>query len=431
MSRAGDRPASDLLLQKPGFVRLWVSMALTQLGGEITFLALPLTASLLLQATPFEVSLLIACELLPNVLFGLISGVLVDRIPGRWLVCGADMLRALALLLMPLAALTGYLSLPLLYGVAFVLGLGSIIGWPAYQALILRHVGPELAVAANGRISASDSLAQWVGPGIAGALIQLVGAPLAMLADALSFVLSALLIKGLPGEPKKTEATASHRSDWYQDIRDGVRFIWSAPPLRQAIMIVAIWVLLRHVHLALIVIYLSRELALAPWAIGALTALGGVFSVVTAERMERISGKWGIGPCLMLGLLLQVLSSALMGLLGGLQMQAAVLFLLALAYCAQGLSLPLIMVNYQSLQQLLAPPAALGRVIASAMFVTSLAAPLGAMAGGAAANDLQLRLVYGCIAVLGFVLLIAARSLAPQLLAWGKRPSNEGTLPLA
>lgn len=431
MSGASDLRGSDSLLHRPGFMRLWLSMSLTQFGGEITFLALPLTASLLLQATPFQMSLLIACELLPNVMFALVSGVLVDRIPGRWLVCSADLLRALALLLIPAAALTGHLSLPLLYGVAFLLGLGGIIGWPAYQALILRQVGPDLAVAANGRISATDSLAQWVGPGIAGVLIHQVGAPVAMLADALAFMSSALLIRGLPGEPDKAGPAAIDRSSWIQDIREGVRLIWSVMPLRQAIVIVAIWVLLRHVHLALIVIYLSRELALDPWAIGALTSLGGVFSVVTAERMGRISGKWGIGSCLMLGLLLQVLSWILMALLGGLQMRAAVLSLLGLAYVAQGVSLPLIMVNYQSLRQLLAPPAALGRVIATAMFVTSLAAPLGAMAGGAAANDLHLPLVYGCIAVLGFVLLIAARSLAPQLLAWGKRPSNEGTLPLA
>ncbi len=405
-------------------------MSLTQLGGEITFLALPLTASLLLQATPFQMSLLIACELLPNVLFGLISGVLVDRIPGRWLVCSADLLRALALFLIPAAALTGYLSLPLLYGVAFVLGLGSIIGWPAYQTLILRQVGPEHAVAANGRITASDSLAQWVGPGVAGLLIQLVGAPVAMAADAISFVLSALLIRGLPKEHKTTQRAAIYCSQWFHEAHEGIRLIWCTAALRQAILIVAMWVLLRHVHLALIVIYLSRDLALAPWAIGALTSLGGAFSVVTAERMGRISGKWGIGPCLMLGLLLQVLSSALMALSGGLQMQAAVLIVLGLAYVTQGLSLPFIMVNYQSLQQLQAPPAALGRVIASAMFVTSLAAPLGAMAGGAAANDLDLPLIYGCVAVVGVVLLIAARYLAPQLLVRDTAGTNTGPLTL-
>src|SRR4029078_7845992 len=117
------------LWRNPDFVKLWGSLTITHFGGQVTFLALPLTAALLLNASPLEVGILTALEALPFALFGLPAGVLVDRFPKLPIIIGADVGRALALLAVPVCAWLGVLSMPILYIVGFLVGTGSIIGW--------------------------------------------------------------------------------------------------------------------------------------------------------------------------------------------------------------------------------------------------------------------------------------------------------------
>src|SRR5216117_2601017 len=113
------------------FVRLWTSLTITHFGGQVTFLALPLTGALLLDATPLEMGVLTALEALPFALFGLFAGVLVDRAPKLPIIVWSDIARALALLTVPLCAWLGVLSMGVLYAVGFLVGLGTVCGWPA------------------------------------------------------------------------------------------------------------------------------------------------------------------------------------------------------------------------------------------------------------------------------------------------------------
>src|SRR5438105_15945424 len=129
------------LWRNADFVRLWTSLTITHFGGQITFLALPLTAALLLNATPFEMGVLIALESVPFALFGLFAGVLVDRAPKLPIIIWSDVARALALLAVPLCAWLGVLSMGVLYTVGFLVGLGTVCGWPAYQVCMTERVG--------------------------------------------------------------------------------------------------------------------------------------------------------------------------------------------------------------------------------------------------------------------------------------------------
>src|SRR3989442_11579952 len=173
------------------FVRLWGSLTIPHFGGQITFLALPLTGALLLDATPLEMGVLTALEALPFALFGLFAGVLVDRAPKLPIIIWSDIARALALLAVPLCAWLGMLSMGGLYAVGFLVGLGTVCGWPAYQVFMTERVGRGNLVEANAKIGVSDSAAQLVGPGNGGALIQLLAAPFGMPLDALAGLLSA------------------------------------------------------------------------------------------------------------------------------------------------------------------------------------------------------------------------------------------------
>ena len=152
------------LWRNPDFAKLWGSLTITHFGGQVTFLALPLTAALMLDATPFEVGVLTALEALPYPLFGLFAGVLVDRARKLPVIIWADLGRGLALAVVPLCAWLDMLTMHVLYAVGFLVGLGSVIGWPAYQVFMTERVGRENLTEANAKIGISDSAAQLVGP---------------------------------------------------------------------------------------------------------------------------------------------------------------------------------------------------------------------------------------------------------------------------
>ena len=218
------------LWRNADFVRLWTSLTITHFGGQITFLALPLTAALLLDATPFEMGVLTALESIPFALFGLFAGVLVDRAPKLPIIVWSDIGRALALLVVPLCAWFGTLSMGVLYVVGFLIGTGSVIGWPAYQVFMTERVGRERLAEANAKIGISDSAAQLVGPGLAGALIQWLTAPFAILLDAFSFFLSAWILRGIP--PGASDAPKMRGASVAADIREGLAEIWHNATLR-------------------------------------------------------------------------------------------------------------------------------------------------------------------------------------------------------
>ena len=181
---------------------MWGSLTIVHFGGQITFLALPLTAALVLHASAFEVGVLTALEALPYPLFGLFAGVLVDRAKKLPVIIACDLGRGLALLAVPACAWLGVLTMALLYVVGFLIGLLTVIGWPAYQGFMTERVGRENLVEANAKIGVADSAAQLIGPGLAGALIQWLTAPFAIFADAVAFFASAWMLRGISPSPR-------------------------------------------------------------------------------------------------------------------------------------------------------------------------------------------------------------------------------------
>ncbi len=171
------------------FTKLWTGQTISLVGSQITFLALPLTAVLVLHATAPEMGLLTAAGALPSLFFGLLAGVWVDRRPRRPILIAADLGRGLLLGLIPLAALAGLLRIEQLYLIAFVMGTLSLFFDVAHRSFLPTLVGREQLVEGNSKLELSRSCAEIVGPGLAGGLIQLVTAPLAIALDAFSFLI--------------------------------------------------------------------------------------------------------------------------------------------------------------------------------------------------------------------------------------------------
>src|SRR5512140_3387233 len=218
------------LWRNPDFVKMWGSLTVTHFGGQITFLALPLTAALALNATPFEVGVLTALEALPYPILGLFAGVIVDRARKLPLIVATDIGRGLALLAVPACAWLGVLNMAILYVVGFLIGAMTVLGWPAYQVFMTERVGRDNLVEANAKIGVADSAAQLVGPGIAGALIQWLTAPFAILLDACSFFVSAWMLRGIPA--RGTDRPKAGDGSLRVEIVEGLRVVWHNRILR-------------------------------------------------------------------------------------------------------------------------------------------------------------------------------------------------------
>lgn len=403
----------DGLWRNRDFRRLWTSLTITHFGGQITFLALPLTAAIMLHATPFEMGVLTALEALPFALFGLFTGVLVDRSRKLPLIIIADVGRGLALLAVPVAAWFGVLSMTILCIVGFLVGSGGMVGWAAYQVFMTERVGRENLTEANAKIALAESSAQLIGPGIAGVAIQWLTAPFAILLDAISFFVSAWMLKGIePGaaDAPKRSGDRNATSLW-SEIAEGLRMIRHNRLLRSIAWGLGVWNLLRHMYLTIIILFATRDLALSPGAVGLAWMGGGIGCLAASFLAKRINERYGVGVTMLGGLFLTGIA---WGLIAFTQPgNIATVLVLAAGILAFDFGGTLFFINYLSLRQAVTPDHLLGRVISTMIFLTVATAPLGSLLGGALGEWVGLRGTLVITAVAGVVLGLVLMRLSP------------------
>ena len=375
------------LWRNPDFVKLWGSLTMVHFGGQITFLALPLTAALVLDATPFEVGVLTALEALPYPLFGLFAGVLVDRTRKLPMIIACDIGRGLALLAIPICMWFGALTMEVLYVAGFLVGMLTVIGWPAYQVFMTERVGRENLVEANAKIGISDSAAQLVGPGVAGALIQWLTAPFAIMVDAISFFFSAWMLRGIP--PRASDEPKALPRSVRSEIGEGLRAIWQNRTLRAIVWAIATWQVFRHAFIAIVVLYAARVLGFSAGHVGVLFMTAGLGSLAAAGWVAPLNRRFGMGPTMLSGIAGTGLAWVIMGSASGPFWLASILFGGGLFLLDLGAMI--FFINYLTLRQAVTPDRLLGRVTATMMCLTASTAPLGALAGGWVAEHYGLR----------------------------------------
>ena len=366
------------LWRNPDFVKLWGSLTIVHFGGQITFLALPLTAALVLNASPFEVGVLTALEALPYPLFGLFAGVLVDRARKLPVIIACDVGRGLALGMIPVCAWLGALNMAVLYAAGFMVGLFTVIGWPAYQVFMTERVGRENLVEANAKIGVADSAAQLMGPGLAGALIQWLTAPFAILLDAFCFFLSAWMLRGIP--PAATDAPKELPRTIRAEIMEGLRAVWNNPTLRALVWSISLWQICRHAFIAIVVLFAARELGFSAGHVGVLFMTAGLGSLAAAGVVSKLNARFGMGPTMLAGIGGTGVSWLVMGASTGSFWIASIIFGVGLFLL--DLAAMIFFINYLSLRQSVTPDRLLGRVTATMICLTVATAPLGGLAGG-------------------------------------------------
>jgi MFS family permease len=394
----------DGLWLSASFRRLWLSLTVTSFGAQITNLALPLTAALLLNATPMQMGILVALETLPFALFSLHAGVLLDRVRKLPVIIAADVGRGIALLAIPVAAWFGVLSMEVLFAVGFLCGMQNVVGGAAYQVLLAQMAGRKRLVEANAKVTLGETSAALIGPGIAGGLIHVLTAPFAIALDAMTFFASALMLRRIRA-PNDVARHGANGGVW-REIGEGLKLVWGNRTLWGLAWLAGIWQFLHHMQVAVLILFATRELGLSAGAIGLAFVFGGAGCVLASASAERLSARFGIGPVIVHGLILSAFGWQAYGLIGGPPWLAGLL--LGMAMLVFDFGAILYAINYLSLRQAITPDRLLGRMTATMRFVTVASAPIGSLVGGALASQIGLRSTLLVVGVLGLLLSAAA-----------------------
>jgi len=392
------------LWRSPDFRRLWVTLTVTSFGAQVTNLALPLTAALLLHATPLQMGILVALETLPFALVSLHAGVLLDRVRKLPVVIACNFARGAALLAIPLAAFTHTLSIELMYLVGFFCGVQNVIGGAAYQVLLAQMAGRKRLVEANAKIALGETSAALVGPGLAGGLIQVLTAPFAILLDALAFLFSGLVLRRM--EVRNDVAHQGTHAPVLRQIAEGLKLVVRNRTLFALAWLSGLWQFLHHMQIAVLILFATRELGLSAGAIGVVYMAGGLGCVAAAASAQRLSARFGVGPVIVHGLILTALAWQAFGLVGG-PVWAATL-LLGAAMLVFDFGGVLYGINYLALRQAITPDRLLGRMTATMRFLSVAMAPLGSLVGGVLATVIGLRGTLLTVGALGLMLAVAA-----------------------
>jgi MFS family permease len=279
------------------FMKLWAGQTVSELGTVVTRTAVPLVALLVLGAGPFEMAMIVVAASLAVLLVGFFAGAWVDRLRRKPLLIGADAIRAGLLFSIPVAYLANVLRIEQLYVVVFLEGcLGSVFD-AAYPAYVPSLIGVDRVVDGNSKLATSSSLAEIGGPGVAGGMVQLIGAPFAILVDAISFAVSAvsLLLIRAP-EPPRPARTAS--TPIVREIVEAVTLVRRHPLLLPITLRSVIAHVAGSFYGVLYTIFLLEVLHLDPFVIGIVISAGGVGALVGSFFAARTIRRLGIGPAL-------------------------------------------------------------------------------------------------------------------------------------
>lgn len=374
--------ARGSLWRHADFLKLWSAQSISLLGTQVTTLALPLTAILLLDASPVQVGALASLQYLPFLLVTLPAGAIVDRRRRLPVLVATDLGRAALLAAVPLAAWLGYLHLWLLYPVAFCVGVLSVFFDVAHQSYLPSIVDSEQIVEGNTKLQLSYSGAQLAGPGLGGVLVQLVTAPIAVAVDAISYLGSAVLlgmIRRREPPPPPVEGGANLRG-LARDIGAGLRFVWRHPLIRPIALATgtANFFYLFGMTGAVLALYAIRELGLSPALLGVVLVFGNVGAILGSLVVDRVLARFRFGRIMLAGSVVSALAITLMAL----ATPGTAVVLLAAAVLVGEFGVTIYDISQISLRQAATPADLQGRMNATVRFVNWGPIPIGAFLGG-------------------------------------------------
>ncbi|MDW5322276.1 MFS transporter [Plantactinospora sp. KLBMP9567] len=376
-------PAPPRDHSKRDFRLLWFGQGVSTIGSEITEIALPFTALVFLGASATEIGILSGLKDLAGLVLTLFAGVLVDRMRRRRLMIAADLGRFLALGIIPLLALGGILSMPILYVAAFVVGCLTVVFNLAYPAFVGSLLENDRLINANSKLEGTQQIAGVVGPGLGGILVQALRAPFAIAVDALSFLLSALSLSAMRHRESEDDLIRGETGGVrgvFRDIKEGLAATFGNPHLRALAAEAATFNLFSQIVMVLFLVYASRDVGLSAGVIGVVFAVGSVGGTLGALITGKLVDRIGVGPALVWSTALTVAPMVALPFISGPKPVQAVLF--GAVYLIVGLGIVISAITSITMRQTITPSRMRGRVNASFRFVTIGVIPIGAVGAG-------------------------------------------------
>jgi MFS family permease len=363
------------LLRELQFRRFWFGHTVSLFGDQVTLIALPLTAVLILDAGPAEMGYLVAAELAPALLFSLHAGAWIDRRGNRrQTMIATDLGRAALIATIPLAYAADALTMGHLYVVAFLTGSLVVIFQVTSASLFSTLVERDQYVSASSLLYGSRAFSFVAGPSVGGVIVQVFKAPLALLIDAVSFLVSAAFLKSIdPPEPAIDEAEGGH-------VAEGLRYIRRTPTIRSALLTTASVNFFNFMFWALFILYVTRSLGVEPGTLGLVLGAAAVGGVIGSIVAGGVSGRIGIGPAFSISCFLFTVPLLLVPLAGG-----PYPLVLAMLLAAEFLSSVGVMILDIAAGAIFAahiPQHLRARVSGAYGFVNNGVRPLGSLAGG-------------------------------------------------
>ena len=391
----------DDLLRDATYRRLWTSILISSFGGQLTLLAVPLTAAVLLHATPTQMARLTAIEISAFVLLSLPVGVWLDRVYKLPVYIIGESLLAVAVASVPLAWWLGWLSMEWLYVVGFAFGAVHTVAGSAAQIVLTQIVPRERLVEAHAKNALANSTAEVAGPGAAGVLISLTSPPVALVADAVMLTISALILRGL----RLNEVLHPSTQRFHEALRAGLAFVAQNRLLVTMACIVGGWQLCHNAALVVQILFATRELGLSAGGVGLCYIALGVGTVIASTLGHRLASRIGPGPTLVLGLAICG-GGWLLGAVAPASTLGAWVF--ALMLTAFGSGATLVFITFLALRQAATPAPLLGRMTSTMRWLILLPAGPGALLGGWLGEHVGLRYALVFAGVMALLFAMAA-----------------------
>jgi MFS family permease len=375
----------DAVWSNANFRLMWSAYTVSTLGSQVTAVALPIVAVLVLRATPLQVGVMTAVQYLPFALIGLPAGIWIDRLPRRQMIIATNFGRAVALLLVPASLLWGP-SMLMLYVVALVMGALTVLGDVAHQSYLPTILPTGELSTGNSALTMSSSASQLAGPALGGVLIQMITAPLAVIADSVSYLVSAAILMRI--RHQEITPTRDGVSGWRASV-EGLRFVLGNKLLRPIVFATAIgnFFDLYGMVQAVLVIYAARELGMSPGQLGVTIGVAGIGALVGAALNQRVVARFGFGPTVLAASAVPGLAVLLLPLAH----PATAMPIIMAALGSAGAAVAVYNINQVTLRQAITPPTMYGRMNASVRFLVWGAIPAGAFTGGLLAGVIGVR----------------------------------------
>ncbi len=389
-------PPTDLL-HDPLYRRLWSSILLSAFANQIILLAIPLTAATLLGASPTQMGWLTAMETVPFALFSLPVGVWLDRVRKLPVYVAGELLLGLAVGTVPLAWHRGWLAMPWLYFVAFVLGAIYTTSGSAGQIVLTQIVPRDRLVEAHAKNALAYSTSEVAGPAAAGALIKLTGAPLALLADVVLLLGSAAILRGI----RVQEGERHPGRHFWRSMRAGLGFVATHRLLVAMAIFVGGFQFCYQGALVVQILFATRVLGLSGNQVGLCYVALGVGTVVASSLGHRIAERIGPGPALLLGI---AICGVGWSLLAAAPTGAAGVLAFTVTLSCFGAGAVLLFINFLALRQAVTPTPMLGRMTTTMRWLILVPGIPGALASGWIGQHVGLRTALAVFGILALTL---------------------------